>query len=140
MAAMVFTNLLYLVGAIAGATLVSALIVFRHRKPKSLEAGIELFTLEMQALAPESRTGQPGGDRFDPRLPARLPHPGQGRAPRPGAGEGAANRSRRPAPFGSGNGPAGTARQASADQVNMRRQSSDDEAGAPSPDTEDQPG
>ncbi len=48
-------NLLYLVGAIAFATLISGLYVLRHRKPKSLEAGIESFSRELKALAPERR-------------------------------------------------------------------------------------
>jgi hypothetical protein len=142
MAAMVFTNLLYLVGAIAAATLVSALIVFRHRKPKSLEAGIELFTLEMQALAPESRAGPPGGDRFDPRRPPRPPLPGQARTLRSGPrlGGGGPNRSGGPVNPGSGKGPTRIAPQVSTDPVNVRRHLSDGEAGAPSPHTEDEPG
>ena len=37
------------------ASLVSGLIVLRHRRPKSLEAGIESFSRELKALAPERR-------------------------------------------------------------------------------------
>jgi hypothetical protein len=48
-------NLLYVVGALVVATLVSGFIVLRHRKPKSLEAGIESFSRELKALAPERR-------------------------------------------------------------------------------------
>jgi hypothetical protein len=59
-------NLLYLVGALVVATVVSALIVLRHRKPKSLEAGIESFSRELKALAPEQR------------LPPREPRPAPG--------------------------------------------------------------
>ena len=53
--ALVLTNLLYVVGAVVVATLVSALYVLSHRKPRSMEAGIESFSKELQALAPESR-------------------------------------------------------------------------------------
>ena len=58
--AVVLTNLLYVVGAIAVATLVSGLIVLRHRRPKSVEAGIESFNRELRALAPDQRHGQAG--------------------------------------------------------------------------------
>jgi hypothetical protein len=61
-------NLLYLVGALGVATVISALYVLRHRKPKSLEAGIESFSRELRALAPERRMApvrdrRSGGDR-----------------------------------------------------------------------------
>lgn len=59
-ATVVLTNLLYVVGAIAVATLISALIVLRHRRPKSLEAGIESFNRELRALAPDQRRGSAG--------------------------------------------------------------------------------
>ncbi|MDP9074549.1 MAG: hypothetical protein M3N98_10315 [Actinomycetota bacterium] len=111
MAAMVFTNLLYLVGAIAGATLVSVLILFRHRKPKSLEAGIDNFSRELQALAPDHRSGQSGAERPDPRRP-----------PRPPAGTG------RPARGGP------------PDPMHVRRYSAGYETGPAAPDREDQPG
>jgi hypothetical protein len=49
-------NLLYLVGAVAVATLwISALYLLRHRKPRSMEAGIESFSRELRALAPDRR-------------------------------------------------------------------------------------
>jgi hypothetical protein len=96
MAALVLTNLVYVVGAVVVATLISGLYVFRHRKPKSLESGIESFSRELRALAPErradderaevpgvrvqaaARSGAPGRRRprggvatADPRSPAR---------------------------------------------------------------------
>ena len=58
--AVVLTNLLYVVGAIAVATLISGLIVLRHRRPKSVEAGIESFNRELRALAPDHKRGQAG--------------------------------------------------------------------------------
>jgi hypothetical protein len=53
MAALVLTNLVYVVGAVVVASLVSGLYVLLHRKPKSLESGIESFSRELRALAPE---------------------------------------------------------------------------------------
>jgi hypothetical protein len=55
LAALVLTNLLYVAGAVVVATLVSALYVLRHRKPKSMEAAIESFSRELRALAPDGR-------------------------------------------------------------------------------------
>jgi hypothetical protein len=55
LAALVLTNLLYLAGAVVVASLVSGLYVLRHRKPKSVESGIESFSRELRALAPERR-------------------------------------------------------------------------------------
>jgi hypothetical protein len=56
-ASMQLTNLLYGVGAVAVAIVVSALIVLRHRRPKSLEAGIEMFSRELKALEPDGASG-----------------------------------------------------------------------------------
>ena len=50
---MVLSNLLYVVGAIVAATVVSAVVLLRHRRPKSLEAGIEMFSRELRALQPD---------------------------------------------------------------------------------------
>ena len=72
MAALVLTNLLYLVGAVAVASLVSGLYVLRHRKPKSVESGIESFSRELRALAPEQRGG---ADRSEPVSPSDGPRP-----------------------------------------------------------------
>jgi hypothetical protein len=63
LSALVLTNLLYVAGAVVVATLVSALYVLRHRKPKSMEAAIESFSKELRALAPEGRSETDGGDR-----------------------------------------------------------------------------
>jgi hypothetical protein len=56
-AAMDYQNLLYVAGALLVATLISALYVLRHRRPRSMEAGIESFSRELRALAPERRPG-----------------------------------------------------------------------------------
>jgi hypothetical protein len=70
LAAMQIQNLLYLIGALAVATLwISALYLLRHRKPRSLEAGIESFSRELRALAPDRRPqgGEMSNDRGRPR-------------------------------------------------------------------------
>jgi hypothetical protein len=54
-AGMVLSNLFYVVGAIVAATVVSAFVLLHHRRPKSLEAGIEMFSRELRALEPERR-------------------------------------------------------------------------------------
>jgi hypothetical protein len=62
-AGLVLTNLFYVVGAIAAATVVSAIVLLRHRRPRSLESGIEMFSRELKALRPEhSPTAPPGAD------------------------------------------------------------------------------
>ena len=66
LSALVLTNLLYVVGAVVVASLVSGLYVLRHRKPKSLESGIESFSRELRALAPERRGGVLRGERVPP--------------------------------------------------------------------------
>jgi hypothetical protein len=65
-AALVLTNLLYVAGAVVVATLVSALYVLRHRKPKSMESAIESFSRELRALAPDEEVG--GAGRTDGRI------------------------------------------------------------------------
>jgi hypothetical protein len=64
LAALDLANLLYVAAAVVVATLISALIALRHRRPKSVESGIESFSRELRALAPEpdgaeGRTTQP---------------------------------------------------------------------------------
>jgi hypothetical protein len=76
LATLVLANLLYLAGAVAVASLVSALYVLRHRKPKSLESGIESFSRELRALAPEHRGGGARTDSVSPSDRARPPAPG----------------------------------------------------------------
>ena len=53
------SNLLYLAGALVAATLVSAVYVLRHRRPRSMEAAINEFSRELRALAPDSEPRQP---------------------------------------------------------------------------------
>jgi hypothetical protein len=73
-------NLLYVAVAIIVATVISAFYVLRHRKPKSLEAGIESFSRELKALAPE-RTRGPG--REDRSAPMAVPTDGANGRPGP---------------------------------------------------------
>jgi len=56
-ASMELTNLLYGAGAVAVAIVVSAVAVLRYRRPKSLEAGIEMFSRELKALEPDGASG-----------------------------------------------------------------------------------
>ena len=51
------SNLLYLVIALALSGLGSLILWYRHRRPRSMEAGIDEFTRELRALAPEHRDG-----------------------------------------------------------------------------------
>ncbi len=63
-AALVLTNLLYVVVPVAVAAVVSGLYVMRHHKPESVESGIESFNRELRALAPERRAAEPTLDRL----------------------------------------------------------------------------
>ena len=58
-AAVDLANLLYLAGALVAATLVSAVYVLRHRRPRSMEAAINEFSRELRALAPDAEARQP---------------------------------------------------------------------------------
>lgn len=131
-AAMVLTNLLYVLGAVVAATLVSALLYLRHRRPKSLEAGIEMFSKELKALEPERGAPvtkdqrrvitTPGGG--DPRLRPVAPSEITPARRRPSAPSGlVAAGAAHPAPG----------------EVSGRNESRN-EAEAPSPDWEDGPG
>lgn len=55
------SNLIYLVAAVVLSLAGSLLLWLRHRKPTSLESGIDEFQRELRALAPERRTA--GGGR-----------------------------------------------------------------------------
>ncbi len=109
-AALVLTNLVYLAGAVVVATLVSGLYVLRHRKPTSLESGIESFSRELRALAPErgpvdgraDGSGRPGG------AAVTMPPPGPSVAStaRLRAGVDTARQGPPPTARGSGRGPA----------------------------------
>ena len=52
-------NLVYLAGALLAATVVSAVYLLRHRKPRSMEAAITAFSRELRALAPDSGSRRP---------------------------------------------------------------------------------
>jgi len=49
------SNLLYLVVAVGLSVVGSLILWFRHRKPTSMEHGIQAFNNELRALAPEQR-------------------------------------------------------------------------------------
>ena len=72
-------NLLYVLGALVAASLwISGLYVLRHRKPKSVEAGIESFSKGLRALAPERRPttpSPPAGGQDATAPPARAVRP-----------------------------------------------------------------
>jgi hypothetical protein len=151
-AGMVLSNLLYVVGAIVAATVVSGIVLLRHRRPKSLEAGIEMFSRELKALQPERRVAGSSGSPSSPGSagsssagrvapdagaggggPSGPPGGAPGRAPgvRNGAGARAPGPVRTfPASDPSGGGAAGGAQQ----------QTGRGEAGAPSSERENEPG
>ena len=68
LAALQLSNLLYVAAAIVAAILISALIALRHRRPKSLESGIESFSRELRALAPEPDGAEARPTRPQPRM------------------------------------------------------------------------
>jgi hypothetical protein len=49
------SNLLYLLLALAFSVVGSLILWYRHRKPRTMEAGIDEFSRELRALAPEQR-------------------------------------------------------------------------------------
>lgn len=62
------TSILFLVAALVLSLVGCAVFLLRHRKPTSLEYGIEAFSREMAALAPERRA--PAPRRWSDALPA----------------------------------------------------------------------
>jgi hypothetical protein len=54
------SNLLYLVIAVVLSVIGSTVLWLRHRKPKRLEAGIDEFSRELRALAPDPRDDRGG--------------------------------------------------------------------------------
>jgi hypothetical protein len=52
-AAIVLSNLMYLVGAVAAIVVLSLAVVLRHRRPKSVEANVKTFNRGLAALAPD---------------------------------------------------------------------------------------
>jgi len=51
------SNLLYLLAALSISVVGSVALWYRHRKPRSLEFGVDEFQRELKALAPERREG-----------------------------------------------------------------------------------
>lgn len=56
------SNLAFVVGAILLSALGTLIIWYQHRRPRSMQSGIEEFTRELKALAPDRRDGD--GGRF----------------------------------------------------------------------------
>jgi len=55
------TSLLYLLIAVVLSALGSLILWLRHRRPTSLESGIDSFSRELKALAPERRDREANG-------------------------------------------------------------------------------
>jgi hypothetical protein len=53
------TSILFLVAALVLSLVGCAVLLLRHRKPTSLEYGIDAFSREMAALAPERQAATP---------------------------------------------------------------------------------
>lgn len=51
------SNLLYLLAALALSVVGSLALWYRHRKPRSMEFGVDEFQRELKALAPERHEG-----------------------------------------------------------------------------------
>jgi hypothetical protein len=51
------SNLLYLLVAVGLSVLGSLALWYRHRKPRTMEYGVDAFQRELRALAPERREG-----------------------------------------------------------------------------------
>ncbi|HEX2701054.1 MAG TPA: hypothetical protein VHM89_12705 [Acidimicrobiales bacterium] len=51
------SNLLYLLAALTLSVVGSVALWYRHRKPRSMEFGVDEFQRELRALAPERREG-----------------------------------------------------------------------------------
>ena len=52
------SSLVYLFVALALATMGSLILWYRHRRPRSLESGIDEFSRELRALAPKHGQSQ----------------------------------------------------------------------------------
>ena len=52
------SNLLYLLAALSISVIGSVALWYHHRKPRSLESGVDEFQRELKALAPERREGE----------------------------------------------------------------------------------
>ena len=55
------SNLAFVMGALLLSFVGTMIILYRHRKPRSMESGIEEFSRELRALAPERRDAEGGG-------------------------------------------------------------------------------
>ncbi|MEX2658255.1 MAG: hypothetical protein WD232_01060 [Acidimicrobiales bacterium] len=66
------TSILFLLVAVVLSVLGCTLFLLRHRKPTSLEHGIDSFSREMRALSPEPDAATPR------RRTSRPPSPSQG--------------------------------------------------------------
>ncbi|MGI8686823.1 MAG: hypothetical protein ACR2MO_17325 [Acidimicrobiales bacterium] len=51
------SNLIYLLAALSLSVVGSLALWYRHRKPRSMEFGVDEFQRELKALAPERREG-----------------------------------------------------------------------------------
>jgi hypothetical protein len=49
------SNLIYLLLALVLSVVGSLILVYRHRRPRSMEEGIDEFNRELRALAPEQQ-------------------------------------------------------------------------------------
>ncbi len=68
-ASVVVSNLMYLVGAVILAVVLSLMVVLRHRKPKSVEANMASFNRGLRALAPDPPNQGPSGRSNGKRRP-----------------------------------------------------------------------
>jgi len=55
------SNLVYLLVAVGLSVIGSLVVYYRHRRPKSLESGIDEFSRELRALAPKRDKGADRG-------------------------------------------------------------------------------
>lgn len=51
------SNLVYLLAALSLSVIGSLALWYRHRRPRSMEFGVDEFQRELKALAPERREG-----------------------------------------------------------------------------------
>ncbi len=65
------SQLVYLLLALALSAAGTAWLWYRHRRPPSLERGIEDFAKELRSLSPEQREGRAGRSRSPGRTERR---------------------------------------------------------------------
>lgn len=91
----VISNLLYVIGAAAVASVGALVVVLRHRKPRSVEANVASFHRGLRALAPDQPASgeHPGPDwgvarqRRPATMPGATPRRRQADDPDPGVGQ-----------------------------------------------------